>query len=216
MFVAPSVLALSFDNFNEELQAVNNNAKYLHFDVMDGHFVPNLSFGPDILKQIRRNSSLFMDVHLMVSDPLYFSDIFAQAGADGITFHYEAYNDINKCIEVIDHIHSLYLKAGISINPDTKPEEIEALLPYVDLVLVMSVQPGFGGQAFKEESYDKLKYFRNLKSSRRYNYLIEVDGGVSDRNARDLVIAGADILVAGSYVFKGDIESNIKSLTMKK
>ena len=110
MIIAPSVLSLSYDKFNEQLKALSESVEWLHFDVMDGHFVPNLTFGPDILKTFRRNSSLFMDVHLMVSDPDFFTDVFAKAGADSITFHYEAYNNIDECIKLIDKIHSLYLK----------------------------------------------------------------------------------------------------------
>lgn len=215
MIVAPSILSLDYSEFKNQLTVLNKKAKWLHFDVMDGHFVPNLSFGPDIFRAFRTNTDLFLDVHLMVDDPFYFSDVFIKNGADGITFHHEVFNDIDKELELIEKIHNSYCNAGISIKPKTNVLEIYPLLDKVDLVLVMSVEPGFGGQSFIENSYDKIKALKDYKEKHNLNYLIEVDGGVSDKNAYKLVECGCDVLVAGSYVFKGDIAANIDSITFE-
>lgn len=212
MLIAPSVLSFHYDKFKEELDILNKNVEYIHFDVMDGHFVPNLSFGPYILTQFRKNSDLFMDVHLMVDDPAYYSDVFIKAGADGITFHFESFNDIASCVNLINSIKSKYIKVGISIKPNTPVEAIAPLLEMVDLVLVMSVEPGFGGQEFMPNAYEKIKELVDYRNFNRYHYIIQVDGGVNDKNARELIEAGADCLVAGSFIFKGDIENNIHIL----
>lgn len=209
MIIAPSVLSLDYTKFNEQVQSLNENVPWLHFDVMDGHFVPNLSFGPDILKAFKRASDLYMDVHIMVSDPDFFSDVFYKAGASGITFHYEALEDDEKRLALLKKIKSFGLKAGISIKPKTDPEVLIPLLEECDLVLLMSVEPGFGGQAFQEGVYPKIQYLNEYRQNHKLNYLLEVDGGVSDQNAKALVEAGIDVLVAGSFVFKGDIQENI-------
>lgn len=216
MILAPSVLSLDFSQFDYQLSVLNDNCKWIHFDVMDGHFVPNLSFGSDIFKAFRKNSSLFMDVHLMVDNPEYFSQIFIDAGADNITFHFEALNDIDRCLNLLELIKSKYVKAGISIKPNTSVEEIVPLLDKVDMVLVMSVEPGFGGQKFLDSAYDKITFLKKYREENNLSYLIEVDGGVNNHNAFSIVDKGCDVLVAGSYVFKGDMVSNINSLSLKK
>ena len=212
MIIAPSLYSMHFDRFKEEIDALNESVEWIHFDVMDGHFVPNLTFGPGILKTVRRNSELFLDVHLMVTDPDYYSDVFAKAGADSIIFHYEAYNDIEKCVKLIDKIHSMYLKAGISIRPGTDVSVIEPLLDKIDIFLLMSVEPGFGGQSFIPESIDRLKKVAEYKKQHDLDLIIEVDGGVNDRNAHELMESGANSLAAGSFVFNGDIKENVARL----
>ncbi len=212
MIIAPSVLSMHYDDFMNELKQLNESVEWIHFDVMDGHFVPNLTFGPDILKAFRRNTELFMDVHLMVDDPDHFSDVFAKAGADSIVFHFEAYNDIDKCARLIDKIHGMYLKAGISIKPGTPVEAIVPLLDKIDIFLLMSVEPGFGGQKFMPEAYDRIRFLKRYKEEHGLNYIIEVDGGVNDQNAYELLKTGVDSLVAGSFVFNGDIKENVAKL----
>ena len=211
MIIAPSVLSLDYTRFNEQVDILNKRVEWIHFDVMDGHFVPNLTFGPDILKAFRRSSDLFMDAHLMVTDPSFFADVFMKAGADQITFHYEAVEE-DKIPELIDKIHAGGCKAGISIKPKTEVKVLEPFLKDVDLVLVMSVEPGFGGQSFIENSYNKIRELDTLRQEKGLAYKIQVDGGVNSANAGKLVASGVDVLVAGSFVFKGDMEANIQSL----
>ncbi len=211
MIIAPSVLSLDYTRFNEQVDILNKRVEWIHFDVMDGHFVPNLTFGPDILKAFRRSSDLFMDAHLMVTDPSFFADVFMKAGADQITFHYEAVEE-DKIPELIEKIHAGGCKAGISIKPKTEVKVLEPYLKDVDLVLVMSVEPGFGGQSFIENSYNKIRELDALRKEKDLAYKIQVDGGVNSANAGKLVACGVDVLVAGSFVFKGDMEANIQSL----
>jgi len=209
--IAPSVLALDYSRFSEQLALCNDNAEWLHYDVMDGHFVPNLSFGPDILKQFRANCDLFLDVHLMVAEPLFFAPRFIESGAQMITFHQEVHEEAYH-FELINYLHENDIKAGMSIKPNTPVSTLKPYLDRLDLVLVMSVEPGFGGQAFIESSYEKIKELKALREKGNHHYLIEVDGGVSDKNAKQLAAAGCDVLVAGSYIFKGDIKERIASL----
>ncbi len=216
MILAPSILSLDYSDFSNQLSILNEHVKWIHFDVMDGHFVPNLSFGPDIFKAFRKNSSLFMDVHLMVDNPKYFADVFIDSGCDNVTFHYEVFNDIDACLDLIKYIKSKYVKCGISIKPNTNVESIIPLLKEVDLVLVMSVEPGYGGQKFMDNAYDKIKELKKYRDDNNLNYLIEVDGGVNGNNAYKIIDCGCDVLVAGSYVFNGDMISNIKNITFNK
>ena len=206
MILSPSVYSMHFDHFKEEMDALNECVEWIHFDVMDGHFVPNLTFGPGILQTIRRNSDRFLDVHLMVSDPDHYSEVFANAGADSIVFHYEAYNDIDKCVALIDKIHQMYLKAGISIKPGTPVETIYPLLDKIDIFLMMSVEPGFGGQAYIESSTEKIRAMRAALTEKGYPDMdLEVDGGVKSTNLKTVLDAGANVIVAGSAVFGKDI-----------
>lgn len=217
MIIAPSVLSLDYSKFIEQLKDLNECVKWLHFDVMDGNFVPNLSFGPDILKCFRRNTNLFIDVHLMVKDPLYFSNVFINNGADLITFHIEALDyDVNKAKELIIKIKEKYVKVGVSIKPNTDPRVIEPLLKYIDLVLIMSVEPGYGGQSFMDNAYQKIEYYDAYRKENNLNYLIEIDGGINDRNSHSCISKGVDVLVAGSFVFNGDIKSNVDKLLHTK
>lgn len=214
MIVAPSLLAFDFTDIKNQIETINPLVDWLHFDVMDGNFVPNISFGPQILKDVKKISPLFMDAHLMVKDPLFYAEVFKNAGADLITFHLEATTGINECKNIINKIHELGLKAGISIKPKSEVNEILNVLDIVDLVLVMSVEPGFGGQKFIDSAYDKVKELYNLRNKHHYNYLIEVDGGVNDTTGPKLVTLGADVLVSGSYLIKGDVKENINKLSV--
>lgn len=212
--IAPSVLSLDYSRFSEQIADLHRSkAQWLHFDVMDGHFVPNLTFGPDILKAFRKASHLFMDVHLMVDDPDYFSDVFIDAGAQMITFHTEALNDDPVRISaLIDKIKARHVKVGLTIKPKTP---VDILLPYiteVDMFLIMSVEPGFGGQAFMPQSLDKIAVLRKAIDQTGAHALIQVDGGINGHTATLVKDAGADVLVAGSYIFSGNIVAAVESL----
>lgn len=199
MIVSPSILSADFTKLKESIETVRK-APFLHIDVMDGVFVPNISFGQMIQSQIRPYfKDQVFDTHLMIVDPIKYIDDFAKAGSDYITFHVEANSDVIKCIEKI-HLHGI--KAGISIKPLTSVDCIEKYLEYVDLVLVMSVEPGFGGQKFMPESLDKIRRLKELKEKNGYKYLISVDGGINQETANYVKEAGTDIVVAGSYIFK--------------
>ncbi len=213
MIIAPSLLSMDFTKTLTQLDEIKqSHATWLHFDVMDGHFVPNLSFGPDICKQIRLNSDLFMDVHIMVSDPNTFSDVFIEAGADLITFHLEACKNDEEVIQIIDKIHTRNVKVGISIKPSTNINELLPFLDKIDLVLIMSVNPGYGGQSFMLNALDKISLLRNTIDTKKLNVLIEVDGGINHETAQLVLNAGADVLVAGSYIFKNNITETIEKL----
>ena len=211
---APSVLSLDYSIFEKQCADLNqSSAHYLHFDVMDGHFVPNLTFGPDILKGFRKACpNMILDVHLMVDDPDMFIEAFVNAGADLITFHYEACTSHEEIKKILAKIHSYGIKAGLVIKPKTDVSVLFDFLDQCDLILVMSVEPGFGGQKFMESSLDKVKALRKRIDESSLSCLIEIDGGINDITASFAIEAGADVLVAGSYVFKGDIQQQINHL----
>ena len=213
MIVAPSILSMDFTQTLKQLQEVESSkAKWLHVDIMDGHFVPNLSFGPDITKQIRKHSKLFMDVHIMVEDADHYSDVFVEAGANLLTFHLEACKDAESVHRIISKIHHQGCKVGLSIRPQTPVEAVFPYLNVIDLVLIMSVNPGYGGQSFMEESVDRIQRLRKEIDAHQHSVLIEVDGGINAETGLKVAQAGADVLVAGSYVFKNDIVRAVESL----
>jgi ribulose-phosphate 3-epimerase len=213
MIVAPSILSMDFTQTLKQLKEIeSSHAKWLHVDIMDGHFVPNLSFGPDITKQIRRHSKLFMDVHIMVEDAEHYSDVFVEAGANLLTFHLEACKDAETVHRIISKIHHQGCQVGLSIRPQTPVEAVFPYLNVIDLVLIMSVNPGYGGQSFMEESIERIRSLRKEIDANKYSVLIEVDGGINAETGHKVAQAGADVLVAGSYVFKNDIVSAVESL----
>ena len=212
--IAPSILSLDYSDTKAQLEALNQSqAQWLHFDVMDGHFVPNITFGPDILKGFKKISHQLMDVHLMVSDPEMYAPIFIDAGAQCVTFHTEALdNDLNRIQTLLEQIRSKGCLSGFVVKPNTPIELFETLLDKVDLVLIMSVEPGFGGQSFMEEMLDKVRWLDQMRNEKQLSYRIEIDGGINGETFRKAVDAGCDTLVAGSYVFKGNIPEKVESL----
>ena len=206
IIIAPSLLAADFSDLKNEIEKVEKaGAEYLHLDVMDGAFVPNISFGAPVISSIRKHSNLVFDVHLMVENPDRFIKDFVDAGADIITVHAEATKHLNRTVQLIK---SYGKKVGISLNPSTPLEMIKHELKNIDMVLIMTVNPGFGGQAFIENMTDKIKELRALDT----NIDIEVDGGINAETGKKVKEAGANVLVAGSYIFNGNYEEKIKSL----
>ena len=209
--IAPSILSADFSRLGEEIELLDKSgADIIHIDVMDGHFVPNLTFGMPVVKAIRKYTKLPFDVHLMIENPAMYVKDFINAGADIITVHYESDRHIDRTINLIKENGC---KAGIVINPGTSVEVIKHLIPIVDMILIMSVNPGFGGQKFIEYSVDKIKEVRAIADKVNKNLMIEVDGGITTDNIGKVVAAGADVLVAGSAVFNGGkVKENIAAL----
>lgn len=198
--ISPSILAADFSKLGADVEDVQSRGiDYLHVDVMDGAFVPNISFGPDVMKSLNGIMKVPYDVHLMINDPDRYIEKFVTDNTEFITVHYEACSDLAATVE---HIHSLGVKAGVSIKPGTEPEVLDPFLADLDLILVMSVEPGFGGQKFMENSLPKISYYSQKKAENGYKYLIEVDGGVGAGNAHVVREAGVEVIVAGSAVFK--------------
>lgn len=212
IIVSPSILSADFANLERDIKLVENNgADWIHVDVMDGHFVPNITIGVPVVKSLRAITNLPLDVHLMIENPEKYIEAFAKAGADILTFHYEAVKK-DEISKVIDLIKSFDVKAGLSIKPKTSPEEVVDILSLLDLLLVMTVEPGFGGQKFMEDCAEKIKVIKEHASE---NLIIQVDGGINDITSKICTSYGAKSLVAGNYIYKSDnVKNAIDSLRL--
>jgi|TARA_B100000959_G_scaffold128426_1_gene134757 ribulose-phosphate 3-epimerase len=211
--ISPSILSADFSKLGSQIQDLEKaKADLIHIDVMDGHFVPNITIGPEVINKLRKYTSLPFDVHLMISPVHNFIKNFAEAGADIITIHPEATNDL---VDSIKKIKSYNKKAGVSLNPKTSVDKVLPVLNLIDIVLIMSVNPGFGGQKFMEETLEKVKILRKEIDSKKYKVQIEIDGGINFENSKIAIEAGVDILVSGTTIFKengGNLKKNIQLL----
>ena len=211
--ISPSILSADFSQLGNEIRKLEEGgADMIHVDVMDGHFVPNLTIGPPVIKALKKHSSVIFDVHLMISPVHKYIEAYSNAGADIITIHPEATDDLESSIL---KIKKLKKKVGVSLNPETKVDGILNFLENIDLVLIMSVNPGFGGQKFMPEVLDKVKFLKDIQKKRQLDFDIEIDGGINFENAKTVIDAGANILVSGTTIFKsnnGDIKKNIELL----
>ena len=214
--ISPSILSADFSQLGTEIKRLEEGgADMIHVDVMDGHFVPNLTIGPPVIKALRKHSSLKFDVHLMISPVHKYIKAYADAGADIITIHPEATQNLGESIKTIKNLNK---KVGVSLNPESKIKLINEFLDQIDLVLIMSVNPGFGGQKFMPEVLDKIKKLKKIQHEKKLNFDIEIDGGINFENCKIVIDAGANILVSGTTVFKsndGDIKKNIDLLKLK-
>ena len=214
--ISPSILSADFSQLGAEIKRLEEGgADMIHVDVMDGHFVPNLTIGPPVIKSLRKHCSLKFDVHLMISPVHKYIEAYADAGADIITIHPEATQNLGESIKTIKDLNK---KVGVSLNPETKIELITEFLDQIDLVLIMSVNPGFGGQKFMPEVLDKIKQLKKIQQEKKIVFDIEIDGGINFENCKIAIDAGANILVSGTTIFKsngGDIKKNINLLKLK-
>ena len=214
--ISPSILSADFSQLGNEIKRLEKGgADMIHVDVMDGHFVPNLTIGPPVIEALKKHSSILFDVHLMISPVHQYIEAYSNAGADIITIHPEATQNLGESIKTIKDLKK---KVGVSLNPESKIELITEFLDQVDLVLIMSVNPGFGGQKFMPEVLDKIKQLKKIQQEKNLNFDIEIDGGINFENCKIAIDAGANILVSGTTVFKsndGDIKKNIDLLKLK-